>query len=501
MPQQKSLLTDLQSQTRLDIRGKAKENRGSPRNESDFVDMVPSFEPCSTSTDIRANSPRNSLLGDETRQRDTSSITPSEFYGPKLRRRPKTNSLINSDSSMEVHPSKESCSVSKLQIVTIYVGVPTPSEISQKYLDKVGERSFQLTRSASAKISEGDALGLKEVQRQPSDTALPVSFPVNRKEKSGTRAGNRQERNPSKANSISQLVTPPHSSPSRNAEKGPKNPKNHDATPRVSEYIPKSRRRKLSRRARQSPVTPASSLPLMNRDFVEGATILRPSFPQDIGQVGEHQDKLPHAMSGQTIDSPKQGTPHNGHKKRKRHQSLPATLSRRAENIGLAEAGSQPSELPMNRPALDQIPTNIVLPSTVIDQFRNVAGQVLGQVFEEKLEQLLADNAVTLSRSTLATTSMPTPLIQNTRPETRSAARKRKCTRKSPNVPENERMSDAELIQLGKQGTRDHRHSTAPYAFNYSEGGLRPNYKHLLDERDENGSFVFTNDERWRLSK
>ena len=341
----------------------------------------------------QANPHCSSLLVDETRAREHSSIAPSNFYGSKSRRPRETNPPINSaSSSIEMPSSKVSCSVAKPQIVTDRVRVPTSPRIApleQTRSDDMENRSPQFRHPTSAMTGEDDTLRLQQIPKQTIEAASPVCSPVGRKKKPGMNVGDCQDRGSSRARPTSQLVTPPLSSPSRKAAKKFQRP--NDAS-EANKGEPSSRKGKLSCRARQHPVTLTSSPPLKHHELFKEARTSQPHSSVSRGS-GEHQDLLSNAVSGQTTDSSRQRAPDTLDRERKRYQSLPATLLRRADPIGMdpigmdpigmdpigmdpigmdpigtAEDRSQPSEFPMNRPALDQIPTDIVLPDAVIEQ-------------------------------------------------------------------------------------------------------------------------------------
>lgn len=70
----------------------------------------------------------------------------------------------------------------------------------------------------------------------------------------------------------------------------------------------------------------------------------------------------------------------------------------------------------------------------------------------------------------------------------------------SADVPVPERLSDNNIIGVGKLSNPYKRHKAAPYTFRYS-GRLRPQYEYLLDRREGDGLPYWTRLEERRLSR
>lgn len=97
----------------------------------------------------------------------------------------------------------------------------------------------------------------------------------------------------------------------------------------------------------------------------------------------------------------------------------------------------------------------------------------------------------------------PTNTTQPKKPKRKLTAAERKLQKppKDPNVPINDRISDEELVKIGRLYWAYTRHCMAPYAFVYTKGKLSLDYYHLAEKRDQDDNYVWDDKVIRRLLK
>lgn len=105
----------------------------------------------------------------------------------------------------------------------------------------------------------------------------------------------------------------------------------------------------------------------------------------------------------------------------------------------------------------------------------------------------------TTANATRDANAMPPPPLQPKRKSKSIAEQKLEKPELSPDVPQNERLPEADIIDLGRRKLAYTRHESAPYAFNY-RGKLRKEYRYLLTKVGLDGKTVWIAEEVARLS-
>ena len=183
-------------------------------------------------------------------------------------------------------------------------------------------------------------------------------------------------------------------------------------------------------------------------------------------------------------------------KPRKRHLSMPVTLADHTrtadENVAVARI---PKPSTKDR-VLQELSVNMDLSQKALRQI----GQVFEGVVNDQLPRHLTNLVAQENRNPQAAQApaQQATLSPKSRRKQQRAANRQQHPRLSSEVPEDDRLSDAELVNLGKEKDRYTRHCGAPYAFGV-KGRLKAPYAHLLDMRHEDGSPVWTAQQQWRL--
>ena len=179
-------------------------------------------------------------------------------------------------------------------------------------------------------------------------------------------------------------------------------------------------------------------------------------------------------------------------KKKKRHQSLPATfvISPGVESSEIIEQSTK--SISGNR-ALQELSPNMKLSKSAVKQIEEVVKAQL----QEHRQNIIAP-ADQAEASALAPT-LTAPESPTSRARRKLAARKLKYPPHSANVPEQDRKSDGELIEIGKEIKPYSRHCAAPYAFSW-RGSLLARYKYLLGLQKDDGSPAWTAEEQYRIN-
>ncbi|MDI1493540.1 MAG: hypothetical protein OHK93_005330 [Ramalina farinacea] len=104
-----------------------------------------------------------------------------------------------------------------------------------------------------------------------------------------------------------------------------------------------------------------------------------------------------------------------------------------------------------------------------------------------------------VSNACESTNAMPPPPLPR-KPKSKSIAQQKlEKPELSPDVPQDERLPEADIIDLGRRKLAYARHESAPYAFNY-RGKLRKEYRYLLTKVGPDGKTVWIAEEVSRLS-
>ena len=104
-----------------------------------------------------------------------------------------------------------------------------------------------------------------------------------------------------------------------------------------------------------------------------------------------------------------------------------------------------------------------------------------------------------VSNTRESTNAMPPPPLPPKRKTKSIAEQKLEKPELSPDVPQHERLPEADIIDLGRRKLAYTRHESAPYAFNY-RGKLRKDYRYLLTKVGPDGKTVWIAEEVARLS-
>ncbi|KAL6716146.1 hypothetical protein ACLMJK_005712 [Lecanora helva] len=179
-------------------------------------------------------------------------------------------------------------------------------------------------------------------------------------------------------------------------------------------------------------------------------------------------------------------------KKKKRHASVPATFDHNTEDTSLEPTATR-STLPVTptRRVLQELSTNIN-----IDRLSDVIAEKVGK----RLQSSTAPRHPTPPVPEASTTQQAlSPRSQyNQKRKAQRAALRQRQPELSPNVPEETRLTDLELIEVGKIDDHYSRHERAPYAFT-RYGKLRSDYKRLRNFRTEDGAPAWTDEQTFRL--
>lgn len=180
-------------------------------------------------------------------------------------------------------------------------------------------------------------------------------------------------------------------------------------------------------------------------------------------------------------------------RQRKRCQSMPAPSfscavdnSARDPQPSPAIMDCTPREIPINEPSR----------KNMLDQ--------MNQIMEEKFRKYIpalnasANAHVPPPTPASAQTSSSAPVSRKRKSRPSLEARRAKRPMLSDNVPEHERLSDDEIVEVGKVINGYERHKAAPYAFGVG-GRLKAQYKYLLDLHGVDGLPVWTPDEISRI--
>lgn len=190
--------------------------------------------------------------------------------------------------------------------------------------------------------------------------------------------------------------------------------------------------------------------------------------------------------------------------KRRRYQSMPAASSIAADIVNGTDEETQ-----LTRSSVGQLGLHGLFSSARISLLQDV-GHVLDEKFREFRSSLIApvDQAPNppippVAPITPATPATPAPNVPDT-PRTKRRRQNEVWNRSHPAittpVPENEKLTDSALIEVGKKVDPYDRHCAAPYAFS-RRGALKiKEYKHLLTYRHEDGSPGWTAKEMVRLT-
>lgn len=168
-------------------------------------------------------------------------------------------------------------------------------------------------------------------------------------------------------------------------------------------------------------------------------------------------------------------------RKRLRHKSMPASATRRA--------------------VLQEVSANVMpltLSNRVLEQFRHVVVDVFKEQFHEYRTQAapmpLQDRTTALAQAQQAVE----PSEAAGRGHSATSKARAQQPRLTHHVPNNERLTDRELIELGRNAAPYDRHVTANYAFKV-RGGLTAKYKYLLDFPGVDGTPAWNASEAFRI--
>ena len=155
--------------------------------------------------------------------------------------------------------------------------------------------------------------------------------------------------------------------------------------------------------------------------------------------------------------------------KRTRHMSVPATFH--------------------NRLILGNVSANVVplnLPPQALQQIR----QAVGEELEQKLQQHKNSAPLAITQMQQQQALPQTTQCTSSR-STRRAIWNRNHPQLPDNVPEDEKWSDMELIEVGKEKNGYRRHELARYTFS-RRGRLYDQYKHLINFQNEDGTSAWS---------
>ena len=188
---------------------------------------------------------------------------------------------------------------------------------------------------------------------------------------------------------------------------------------------------------------------------------------------------------------------------RKRHRSLPAHATHSSKNAHADFANN--TSITLTNDGVLQIPLNN-LSHTILERFENKIASKTTELLRETMEKINAtavtptiiQEGSTLSGSSAPITAAPlqqsavtpalqpannapmAPLPQSQNRQRTVAERMRRQPKLSSDVPECDKKSDDELIQIGKIISRYERHRQAPYAFTYYGTLRKRQYKYLF---------------------
>ena len=181
---------------------------------------------------------------------------------------------------------------------------------------------------------------------------------------------------------------------------------------------------------------------------------------------------------------------------RKRHLSMPVTL---ADHTRTADKGATVARIP--RPpsrnhALQELTAETGLSQKALRQISQVVKGVVDDQLPRHLENLITPEGRV--PDVAQTPNHESILSPKSRKKQKRAADRQLHPPLSTEVPEADRLSDSELINLGKEKDGYSRHRGAPYAFGV-KGRLRAYYTYLLNKRPEDGSPGWTVEQQRRV--